>query len=114
MTEEIDKPPTNMDEYAARAHANYQVTGFGIDGTTVHMPCPFCSAKDWIVHKVIETEEAMKKGGTCKECGRAAKLVFTEQLGGKSFELVQTDGDPLPEWMTYQPRDIRHMPAGHA
>lgn len=91
--------PTDLKSYTARFHANQRMTGFGID-VTVHVPCPFCSAPDWIVMKVIDTKEAMKTGASCEECGRSARAIFhVDQPGNAEFEVVQTGGSDAPDWL---------------
>jgi hypothetical protein len=91
--------PASFDEYNSRFHANQKYSGFGLD-TTIHMPCGFCGSPDFMVAKVIDTESVMKRGATCKECGRSLKAIFTHHpAGGKSFEFVQTGGPDAPAWL---------------
>lgn len=99
--------PKNHDEYLARFYLNRKVSGFGPLSVTVSCPCPFCSAADFMIFAVIDTEEAMAEGATCKECGRGAKAVLSSPAGGgKQFEIVQTSGDDQPEWLKPKMRRI--------
>ncbi len=91
--------PKSMAEYAERFHANQTITGFGLE-TTMHLPCPFCAAPDFMVYRVIDAESAMVEGATCSECKRGAAIEFSVNTpSNKQFELVQTSGDPQPDWL---------------
>jgi hypothetical protein len=70
-SEQQQAEPQSMDEYTKRFYENQKIDGFGIYGTGMRVPCPFCAAPDFIVHKILETEDAYGKGGTCKQCGRS-------------------------------------------
>jgi hypothetical protein len=96
--------PQSRDEYLKRFAANQKVSGHGLE-TTVHAPCAFCAAPDFMVHRIIDIEAAMRQGATCKECGRSAKALFsTLPDGGKQFEIVQIGGDDPPAWLDPPPR----------
>ena len=97
--------PRNNDELAVRINLNQQVTGFGFD-TTMHMPCPFCGAPDFMVFKVIDTLEASKQGGTCKECKRSMKTIVTSIRGGRNMEFVQSAGPDQPDWLSPKMRRV--------
>lgn len=97
--------PASFQEYLARFHANTQASGFGLD-TTSHIPCPFCAAADFLVARLLDFEDAMKRETTCRECGRSGKNLFTYTATAKSFEFVQTSGDDPPSWMTPAPRRV--------
>lgn len=87
------------DEYEKRFAENQVIEGYGLE-TTVHLPCPFCAAPDFIIHKVVEAEEAYLKGGVCTECGRGAKIEFSVNTpSNKQFEFVQTCGDDPPDYL---------------
>lgn len=101
----MDKPPTNYQEYLERTGKHTHISGYGLDVTS-HYPCPFCGAPGWASHKLMEIKEVMSKEHTCSECGRSAKLIFTEEPGSTSFELVQTGGDDPADWFTHNPRRI--------
>ena len=98
--------PKSLDEYNKRYFENQKIEGYGIYGVGMRVPCPFCAAPDFIVHKVIETEEAFAKGAVCKECGRGAKAIFARDPSGVSFEIVQTSGPDQPEWLTPKMRRV--------
>lgn len=87
-----------QEEYEKRFHENAQVTGEGLE-TTMHMPCPFCAAADFLVHHIIDTENAYEGGAVCGECGRGAKAIFTRSEGNTTFEFVQTMGDDPPDFL---------------
>lgn len=88
----------NKQEYEAKFHANEKITGYGME-VTMHMPCPFCAEADFMVFRIVDTEEAHKKGAICKHCGRGAKAIFKHPVGGIEFEFVQTVGDPIPDYL---------------
>jgi len=91
--------PTSYAEYLERFHANQKLSGYGLD-VTVHLPCPFCAAPDFMVYKVIDSEAAMVDGSTCKECSRSAAMEFSVNTPSqKAFEVVQTGGDDQPDWL---------------
>lgn len=104
-----DTPPTNAQELALRTVRNYETTGFGFDGVMVHLPCPFCGAKDGLVHKLLDTHAAYAAGSTCKECGRGWKGIISKNtekcehgtvLSEMTYlELVQTSGPDREPWM---------------
>jgi hypothetical protein len=48
----------------ARFEANLTTSGYGVD-TTSHMPCAWCAAPDFLVAKILDFEEAMKRESTC-------------------------------------------------
>jgi hypothetical protein len=91
--------PKSMQEYTERFHANQKITGYGID-TTMHMPCPFCAAPEWMVYRIIDSETAMVEGAVCSECNRGAAMEFQVNTpSNKQFEVVQTAGEPQPDWL---------------
>ncbi len=93
--------PTSRGEYERRFAKNHRVSGYGVGGTTVHMPCPFCAAADFIVHLVVESREAFERGGVCRDCGRGARAIYTDSPCGSktAIRFVQTDGDPPSPWV---------------
>ena len=94
--------PASRDEYLDRLKANAVITGFGLD-TTMHMPCPFCAAPDFLVYGIFAAESALAKGAACGECGRSAKAIFLQEGPG---EVVQTGGPDAPEWLTPKMRRV--------
>lgn len=101
----MDKTPTTHEEYLARTHANTKITGYGMEVRS-HYPCPFCAAPNWAEHLLMEMKEVMSKPHICSECGRSAKLIFTEAPGSTSFEMVQTGGPPPPAYFTHNMRRV--------
>jgi len=99
--------PRNAAEYLRRFNANEKIDGFGIGNVHIHMPCPFCAAPEFMVFEVLQTEQAMMKGATCKECGRGARAQIRKDAAGTSFEILQTAGPDQPEWLTPKMRRIQ-------
>lgn len=91
--------PASMEEYLERFKRNQWIRGAGIGNVFVHMPCPFCAAVDFMVYELLQTAEVMRKDTLCRECGRSAKAVFHVEHGGTAFEIVQTGGPDVPDWM---------------
>lgn len=91
--------PTNMDDYNKMFMENSQVTGYGIDAVTQHIPCPFCTAPDFFVILVVNAHAGLAEERTCSECGRSGKNIITRSANGTAFEFVQTGGDDAPEWL---------------
>lgn len=111
MTETTDNAstpagPQSMGEFATRFAANEEITGYGIGNVYIHMPCPFCAAKDFIVYEMLTVEEALSKGARCKECKRSARGLFTRTAGGVSFEIVQEHGPDQPDWLVPKMRRL--------
>jgi hypothetical protein len=90
--------PKDYDEYLKRFFQNNKIEGFGLD-VTMRMPCPFCAAVDFMVYAVLNAEDAMTRGATCKECNRGARAIFKRMGGSVSFELAQTEGREQPAWL---------------
>jgi hypothetical protein len=86
-----------MQEFEARFAANQKIDGFGIN-VTMHMPCPFCAEADFMVYKVIETEDAT--GGTCKACGRSMEIEHTVDGPNRTIRMYQTGGPEQPDWLS--------------
>jgi hypothetical protein len=91
--------PATEEDYRALFAKNSRVEGFGIDGVTQVSPCPFCAAPDWAKWKIINVREDMQQDNTCSNCGRSAKFLIQERASGVEFELVQTGGDPIPDYL---------------
>jgi hypothetical protein len=90
--------PTSKEDYEARFHENQKMTGRFFE-TTMHMPCPFCAAPEFMVYKILEVTEIIAQEHICSECRRGCRAIITRETGGISFEFVQTQGDPPPEWV---------------
>lgn len=99
--------PTNLDEYNKRFMAAQEITGRGIEGTTMHMPCPFCCWPDWWVYAIIDMRRSMAEDfpKACGACGRSARFDVREENGGVIVEPVQTGGDPPPDFLPPMRRD---------
>jgi hypothetical protein len=98
LTMEIDRTPQSLEQYNIRFHRNARYSGHGLE-THIHMPCPFCAAPDWLAYPVIASQAALEKGATCAACGRSAKGLFKREPGHVEYEIVQTGGDDMPEWL---------------
>lgn len=90
--------PSNKEEFLQRFNENQKLSGFGLE-TTMHVPCPFCAAPDFMVYKIIDSAAAMARGGTCNVCDRSMKAIFDRKPGVTSFTIVQTGGPDQPEWL---------------
>lgn len=99
-------PPASMAEYIGRFKCNSKVTGYGIEGVTMHTPCPFCAARNFSVFRVIDTEEKIQCDRSCIECGRSARCIIETKAGVQTLELVQTGGDDPPVWLEPKPRRL--------
>jgi len=86
------------EEYELKFQQNYHLSGYGLD-TTAHMPCPFCAEPDFMVYKIMEIQEEMRKEHICKACGRGTIGVITPVAGGAKMEIVQTQGDDPPDYV---------------
>ena len=88
--------PATPEEYETRYIAATRVSGHGMD-TSMHVPCPFCTAPECLIHTVPDTMDAYAKGAVCKVCGRGFRAVITPKGNGTSISFVQTCGvDPPP------------------
>jgi hypothetical protein len=90
--------PKTREEYDTAYRANTKVSGFGL-GTSVHYPCPFCAAPDWVVTRILDMEQTFQRPHACSTCSRAARLVIKRPAPADAitFHLVQTAGpDPAP------------------
>ncbi len=93
--------PTTKAEYERRFKAAYRIEGYGPD-ITMHLPCPFCAAADWLAQPVFDPDRPRSGRGpdvTCYGCGRTAAFIHTPTGGGTTVELVQTGGDDPPPWV---------------
>jgi|SRR5688572_5266892 len=90
--------PKSREEYERRFNRHQRLEGFGTE-TTLHMPCPFCAAPDFIVARVVDVQAALAKGAVCQECGRGMRLEYTyHQPQVLSFEAIQTCGSDAPSY----------------
>lgn len=97
--------PTNIIDYNARFLENQKISGWG-PNPTIHMPCPFCTASDWLIYRILETRSAMENGSVCNRCGRGARAVFTDLDPGVTFEVVQFTGPDQPDWLEPKMRRV--------
>lgn len=93
-----------MQEYSALFLANQRIEGVGFE-VTMHVPCPFCAAPDFLASGIATAQSDWARGGTCPACGRSAKTLFQ---GNGNWEIVQTGGPEPPEWLTPK---MRRLPA---
>lgn len=100
------REPQSLEEFQQRFLANQQITGHGMD-VTMHAPCPFCAAPEFLVWKVLETETYLVgRTATCRECGRSARNEFSAPGSSVRIELVQVAGPPPPRWLDPAPRRV--------
>ena len=92
--------PQTAEEFEARFTQNEKVSGYGMF-VTVHLPCPFCAAAEFMVHRVVDVEASMRKGAVCRECGRGARAIFKKSFSGNmtTIQIVQTVGDDPPSFV---------------
>jgi len=86
--------PQSLREFEDRYNANYKVEGWAFQ-SNVHLPCPFCAAPDWLTYQIANMVLATQEGATCKECGRTAKMVLSDD---GYMRMTQIDGPPPPSW----------------
>lgn len=91
--------PKNFKDYVERFYSNQKYSGFGLD-TTIHMPCPFCAAEDFIVSTIIKIEIKMRLNNVCKECSRGMRIIFKRTGCTVNFECFQSSGPDQSEWLT--------------
>ncbi len=107
-------PPTCLEEHSARYDRNKSVTWAGPDNqvATVHVPCPWCAAADFVVIDVHPGEYArdlidgLGAHHTCVECRRGGRFLITHAnpaTGTYHYEVAQTLGDPPPAWLLPSP-----------
>lgn len=93
------KKPTSAEEYHELYNSRVKYFGYGME-TGMSLPCPFCCNPGFMAYKILEMEEAMKRGNTCIECNRSIKAIFTKTNTTTSFEVVQTGGpDCTDPWI---------------
>ncbi len=90
--------PQTKSEYLEKFARNQKFSGSGLN-TTTHYPCPACAEPEFMTHKVLEVEETLERGATCRHCKRGFKAIINRTPGGVTFEFVQTQGDDLPDWL---------------
>jgi hypothetical protein len=99
--------PASQSEYEKLFMANQHLSGSGIEGTTQHLPCPWCGAADWMVFAVVRTYEAMQDGPRdCSNCHRSGMFMVQRDGDSIDLELVQTGGPAPPLWLDPAPRRV--------
>jgi hypothetical protein len=93
----VEKTPENWQELCDRQAWNNESSGFGFE-TAMHIACPGCGAKDFMILKIAQGDEQYERGGDCKECGRGFRMPLKRAPGSVSFSVVQTAGPDLPPW----------------
>lgn len=93
----VEAPPQSWDDLVKRQAFNTKMSGFFIE-TTTHMPCPACGAKDFMLIKIMSTEEQYNDGAVCKECERGFRMPVKRDPGMLRFSFEQTVGPDLPPW----------------
>jgi hypothetical protein len=91
-----DQP--DIESYNRLFNENQKLDGFGLE-VTMYMPCPFCCADDFMIFRILEQKEVTRKPHVCRNCNRGAMIVYTESMGGTSFEIVQTAGEDPPDYL---------------
>lgn len=86
-------------EYSARYRTNEIV-----NGTQVHLPCPFCAAPWFMIYDI---KDILAQTATCYACDRSGKFVENDTaFTGISYEFVQTGGSNPPSWLSFFPRRV--------
>jgi hypothetical protein len=93
----VESSPQSWEDLCKRQALNALSSGFGFD-TAMHLPCPGCGAKDFMVYRIIESEQAMERGAVCKECERGFRMPVSRSGNSISFTFVQSSGPDLPAW----------------
>ena len=93
-----EKPPVTKEELERRFKENYRIEGFGVD-MTIHCPCPFCGAPDFITYEFWRVTEELSRERVCKECGRGLRGTIERIQDAITLELEQTCGDDPPPYV---------------
>lgn len=97
--------PKSEEEYTRLTHQRVRTTGYGIEGVTQHLPCPFCAAGEWMVFRLIDG--LPRTPHPCAVCGRTAQIIYhVDNETETRIELVQTAGPDQPEWLRPQMRRV--------
>jgi transcription elongation factor Elf1 len=94
-----------MESYSRLYTERSQPSGYGLE-VKQHFACPFCAHPDFWVAPLMDVPSVLTQEATCEHCGRSAKTLFENVMGGQHFELVQTGGDDPPEWLVPAPKRI--------
>jgi hypothetical protein len=98
--------PETKQDYERAYMANHEITGFGIEGTTNHFPCPVCCMPDWYVVRVVDFGVPLEVRGAyvtdelpCDCCGRVFRFVGTRDASSTTMRLEMVSGDPVPDYL---------------
>lgn len=92
------------EEYERRSHENSRVDGYGLDGMTIHSPCPFCAAPDFHVYTLITMRDVTSRETICKECKRGLRVDILDGATSTVATFWQTCGDDPPDYLPKFPR----------
>jgi hypothetical protein len=96
---------TSLNDYEAKYKRNATITGTGMS-TSMHVPCPFCAERDFMIHRIVDTRLAYIAGAICDHCGRGCRALYKDTgHGGMSMEFVQTTGIDPPSFVPHMRRD---------
>lgn len=107
---QIRELPKTAEEFKERYIKNNTVDFEGDPFREVrHLPCMFCGAPDQILLHGNRVQEDLERGGTCLDCGRGIRVVFsgdTRLHDGVKYEIFQTVGDEPPDYISPKPRRV--------
>jgi hypothetical protein len=92
------KPTLTKEELERRFKENYRIEGFGLD-MTIHSPCPFCGAADFLTYKFWKFSQELTKETVCRDCGRGLLGIIKRAQGSIILEVEQTRGDDAPPYI---------------
>ena len=99
--------PLSLADLNERQSANMRIEGFGFDGITISLPCPFCGAPDNLIYKLYEVEQAVARGASCKECNRSWRVRSESSAHSTTWRIFLTAGPDLPAFMSFVAGDER-------
>jgi hypothetical protein len=102
--------PATREDYDRQAMANQRLEGFGLE-TTMHLSCPFCTAPDFMIYRIISVLDVLTEPHTCSSCARSLQVEVKHHDGGTSMEFVhmefvQTGGPPPPAYLPAMRRRV--------
>ena len=87
------------EDYEKRFGENYRIEGFGLD-VTIHSPCPFCAAPDFMDYKILDVRQALQEEHVCAECGRGMKGTVADAVHDEvTVQVHQTQGEDPPPFI---------------
>ncbi len=93
-----DTEPKTREEYEHRAASHMAISGFGMD-VTQHFPCPACSARDWMVIRILDLDTKGAEPTRCRECGRTLRIEFNRSSFSTSFRVLLVEGPDVSPWV---------------